>query len=209
MKYAYIRVSTADQCVDRQLDALADYDIDEIFLDRASGKNFDRPAYQRMLDVLKKGDLLIIKSIDRLGRNYEEIQDQWRFLTKEIGVQMYVLDMPLLDTRIENDLMASFVANIVLQILSFVAETERTSIRQRQQEGIAAAKARGVRFGRPKTTVPAGFDKAVEQWRSGVITMETMLEHLSLSRSTFYRILHERQDSTPSVSVRRGRPRKS
>lgn len=149
--YGYARVSTREQKEDRQMIALTEHSVDEknIFVDKQSGKDFNRPHYRKMLRKLKRGDLLYIKSIDRLGRNYEEIQEQWRFLTKEKGVDLYVIDMPLLDTRWGKDLVGTFVSDIVLQVLSFVAENERTNIRQRQAEGIAAAKAKGVRFGRP------------------------------------------------------------
>ena len=150
-KYAYIRVSTKEQNEDRQLLAMKELEIPEkcIFIDKQSGKDFERPFYRKMIKKLKKDDILFIKSIDRLGRNYAEILEQWRILTKEIGIDIVVLDMPLLDTRRGKDLMGTFLSDIVLQILSFVAENERENIRQRQAEGIAAAKARGVRFGRP------------------------------------------------------------
>ena len=149
MRYAYIRVSTKDQNLDRQWEAIKGLDVDEVFADKQSGKDFDRPEYRKMLEKLKNDDLLYVKSIDRLGRNYEEIQDQWRVLTKEKGIDIVVLDMPLLDTRRGKDLLGTFLSDIVLQVLSFVAENERVNIKQRQKEGIAAAKAKGVKFGRP------------------------------------------------------------
>ncbi len=151
MTYGYIRVSTREQNEDRQCIALREADVpaDSIFMDKQSGKDFNRPQYRRLVKKLKPGDLLYIKSIDRLGRNYEEIQNQWRLLTKEKGVDIAVLDMPLLDTRRGKDLVGTFLSDVVLQVLSFVAENERTNIRQRQREGIAAAKKRGMRFGRP------------------------------------------------------------
>ena len=157
--YGYIRVSTREQNEDRQLIALRKLSISEknIFLDKMSGKDFDRPQYRKLVRKLKKDDLLYIKSIDRLGRNYTEILEQWRILTKEKGIDIVVLDMPLLDTRRGKDLMGTFLSDIVLQVLSFVAENERTTIRQRQAEGIAAAKARGVRFGRPPKALPENF----------------------------------------------------
>ena len=157
--YGYARVSTREQKEDHQMIALTEHSVDEknIFVDKQSGKDFNRPHYRKMLRKLKRGDLLYIKSIDRLGRNYEEIQEQWRFLTKEKGVDLYVIDMPLLDTRWGKDLVGTFVSDIVLQVLSFVAENERTNIRQRQAEGIAAAKAKGVRFGRPPRSLPYNF----------------------------------------------------
>ena len=155
--YGYIRVSSVDQNEDRQIVALRGRGIPErnIFMDKQSGKDFDRPQYKRMVKKLKPGDLLCVLSIDRLGRNYEEIQDQWRRLTKEIGADISVIDMPLLDTRNGKDLMGTFIADLVLQILSFVAQNERENIRKRQAQGIAAARARGVRFGRPPRPLPA------------------------------------------------------
>lgn len=153
MKYAYIRVSTKEQNLDRQWEAINGLDVDEVFADKQSGKDFDRPEYQKMLEKLKKDDLLYVKSIDRLGRNYDEILEQWRTLTKEKGIDIVVLDMPLLDTRRGKDLLGTFLSDIVLQVLSFVAENERVNIKQRQMEGIAAAKAKGVKFGRPEKDV--------------------------------------------------------
>ena len=153
MKYAYIRVSTKEQNLDRQWEAIKDLEVDEVFADKQSGKDFDRPEYRKMLEKLKKGDLLYIKSIDRLGRNYDEILEQWRVLIKGKDVDIAVLDMPLLDTRRGKDLLGTFLSDIVLQVLSFVAENERVNIKQRQREGIAAAKAKGVKFGRPKKNV--------------------------------------------------------
>lgn len=157
--YGYIRVSSRDQNEDRQRLAFQELAIPakNVFTDKQSGKDFDRPAYKRMVRRMKKDDLLYIKSIDRLGRNYAEILEQWRILTKENGIDIVVLDMPLLDTRRGKDLMGTFLSDIVLQVLSFVAENERTNIRQRQAEGIAAAKARGVRFGRPPSPLPENF----------------------------------------------------
>ena len=163
MTYGYISVSSRDQNEDRQLAALQTLvPIENIYMDKQSGKDFNRPQYQKMVRRLKKDDLLYIKSIDRLGRNYEEIQNQWRMLTKEKGIDIVVLDMPLLDTRRGKDLMGTFLSDIVLQVLSFVAENERTNIRQRQAEGIAAAKARGVKFGRPPIDPPEQFEKTVK-----------------------------------------------
>mgnify|MGYP000352767898 CR=1 FL=1 len=160
MTYGYIRVSSRDQNEERQLAALqALVPIENIYMDKQSGKDFNRPQYQKMIRRLKKDDLLYVKSIDRLGRNYEEIQNQWRMLTKEKRIDIVVLDMPLLDTRRGKDLMGTFLSDIVLQVLSFVAENERTNIRQRQAEGIAAAKARGVKFGRPPIDPPEQFEK--------------------------------------------------
>ena len=163
MTYGYIRVSSRDQNEDRQLAALQTLvPIENIYMDKQSGKDFNGPQYQKMVQRLKKDDLLYIKNIDRLGRNFEEIQNQWRMLTKEKGINIVVLDMPLLDTRRGKDLMGTFLSDIVLQVLSFVAENERTNIRQRQAEGIAAAKARGVKFGRPPIDPPEQFEKTVK-----------------------------------------------
>ena len=167
--YGYVRVSTREQNEDRQLIALrgAGVSAKNIFMDKLSGKDFERPQYKKLLQKMKKDDLLYIKSIDRLGRSYEEVLQQWRIITKDKGVDIVVLDMPLLDTRRGKDLMGTFLSDIVLQVLSFVAENERTNIRQRQTEGIAAAKARGVRFGRPSRPLPDNFHSICQQWRAG------------------------------------------
>ena len=165
--YGYIRVSSVDQCEDRQRIALQEVGVPNtnIYLDKQSGKDFNRPAYRRLIRKLKRDDLLYIKSIDRLGRNYEEILRQWQVLTKEKKVDIVVLDMPLLDTRRGKDLMGTFLSDVVLQVLSFVAENERASIKQRQAEGIAAAKARGVKFGRPQRALPDNFDEVRRDWQ--------------------------------------------
>ena len=186
--YGYIRVSTREQNEDRQLIALREMSVPEknIFLDKQSGKDFDRPQYTKLVKKIKPGDLLYIKSIDRLGRNYEEIQNQWRVLTKEKGVDIVVLDMPLLDTRRGKDLMGTFLSDIVLQVLSFVAENERSTIRQRQAEGIAAAKARGVKFGRPKTPLPDNFHQIHKEWRSKKLTLNQAANACAMPASTFY-----------------------
>lgn len=185
--YGYIRVSTREQNEDRQLIALREMSVPEknIFMDKQSGKDFDRPAYKRLLRKLKKDDLLYIKSIDRLGRNYLEIQEQWRAITKDKGVDIVVLDMPLLDTRRGKDLVGTFLADIVLQVLSFVAENERTNIRQRQAEGIAAAKARGVRFVRPPKPLPEGFHCAYQRWKSGKCTCTAAAKECGMPLATF------------------------
>ena len=177
--YAYVRVSTRDQNEDRQLMALDGLSIPEknIFLDKQSGKDFERPQYRRLVNI---------KSIDRLGRNYEEILEQWRVLTKEKRVDIVVLDMPLLDTRRGKDLMGAFLSDIVLQVLSFVAENERTCIRQRQSEGIAAAKARGVKFGRPPTPLPDNFHQVHQDWRGKKITLQQAAKACSMPVGTFY-----------------------
>ncbi len=185
--YGYVRVSTREQNEDRQLIALREMSIPEgnIFMDKQSGKDFDRPQYKKLVRKLKKDDLLYIKSIDRLGRNYEEIQNQWRVLTKEKGIDIVVLDMPLLDTRRGKDLMGTFLSDIVLQVLSFVAENERTNIRQRQAEGIAAAKARGVRFGRPPRPLPDNYHSTYQRWKAGAITGTAAAKECGMPLSTF------------------------
>ncbi len=186
--YGYVRVSIKDQNEDRQLIALQEMFIPEknIFVDKQSGKDFKRPMYKRMLRKIKKDDLLYVKSIDRLGRNYGEILEQWRILTKEKGVDIVVLDMPLLDTRRGKDLMGTFLSDIVLQVLSFVAENERENIRQRQAEGIAAAKARGVKFGRPPIPLPANFYEVHKEWRGKKITLKNAAEKCNMPVGTFY-----------------------
>lgn len=191
--YGYVRVSSREQNEDRQLDALRGMEIEErnIFIDKQSGKDFERPQYKRLVRKVRREDLICIKSIDRLGRNYTEIQEQWRYLTKEKGADIVVLDMPLLDTRRGKDLMGTFLSDIVLQVLSFAAENERTNIRQRQAEGIAAAKARGVRFGRPQIIMPEYFGKTVRSWERKEITVEEAVRRCGVSESTFYRRLRE------------------
>lgn len=186
--YGYIRVSSKDQKEDRQQIALKEVGVElrNIYIDKQSGKDFNRPQYKKMLRKLKKDDLLYIKSIDRLGRNYEEILQQWRILTKEKGVDIVVLDMPLLDTRRGKDLMGTFLSNIVLQVLSFVAENERTNIKQRQAEGIAAAKAQGIKFGRPPLPLPDNFYEVHKAWRSKKITLKQAAEACNMPIGTFY-----------------------
>ena len=185
--YGYIRVSTRDQNEDRQLIALRELKIPEknIFMDKQSGKDFNRPQYKRLVRKLKKDDLLYIKSIDRLGRNYAEILEQWRLLTQTKSIDIVVLDMPLLDTRRGKDLMGTFLSDIVLQVLSFVAENERINIRQRQAEGIAAAKARGIRFGRPPKPLPENFHQIYQQWKNGKITGTAAAKLCGMPLSTF------------------------
>ena len=191
--YGYVRVSSLDQNEDRQLIALQEVHIPpkNIFMDKQSGKDFNRPNYKKMIRKLKAGDLLYIHSIDRLGRNYEEIQNQWRFLTKEIGIDVCVIDMPLLDTRNGKDLMGTFIADLVLQILSFVAQNERENIKKRQAEGIAAAKAKGVKFGRPEKQVPANFEKMIAEWEKKRLPLSEILRQCNMSEATFYRRLRE------------------
>lgn len=187
--YGYVRVSTLEQNEARQLTAMAEAGVMDknIFVDKQSGKDFDRPQYLEMVARLEANDLVFILSIDRLGRNYEEIQKQWRILTKEIGVDICVLDMPLLDTRNGKDLMGTFIADLVLQILSFVAQTERDNIKKRQAQGIAAAKARGVLFGRPKLDTPIDFVEIVNDWKAGTMSTADALERCRFSEATFYR----------------------
>ena len=185
--YAYVRVSTREQNEDRQLIAMNELQVPKknIFIDKQSGKDFERPRYKKLIKRLKKDDLLYIKSIDRLGRNYNEIQEQWRILTKEKAVDIFVLDMPLLDTRRGKDLMGTFLSDIVLQVLSFVAENERINIRQRQAEGIAAAKARGVRFGRLPKPLPPNFHTVYQRWKHVEITGTAAAKECGMRLSTF------------------------
>ena len=186
--YGYIRVSSKDQNEDRQLIALNEVGVERknVYLDKKSGKDFDRPQYKKLLRKLKKDDLLYIKSIDRLGRNYEEILQQWRVLTKEKGIDIVVLDMPLLDTRRGKDLMGTFLSDIVLQVLSFVAENERTNIKQRQAEGIAAAKSKGGKFGRPPLPLPDNFYEVHKAWRSKKLTLKEAANACNMPVGTFY-----------------------
>lgn len=191
--YGYVRVSSLEQNEDRQMLALKNVGVSEnfIFVDKQSGKDFERENYIRLVSLLRRGDLLYIMSIDRLGRNYEEILNQWQKLTKKTGIDICVLDMPLLDTRRGKDLMGTFIADLVLQILSFVAESERENIRKRQEQGIAAAKERGVNFGRPEVKMPDDFRSIVKQWENKKINIAEVLERCGMSRSTFYRRLRE------------------
>ena len=193
--YGYARVSGTDQNEDRQMIALHQVGVEDkhIFMDKQSGKDFDRPQYKKMVKKMRHGDLLYVLSIDRLGRNYDEIQHQWRILTKEIGIDVCVIDMPLLDIRRSKDLLGTFVADLVLQVLSFAAHNERDNIRKRQAEGIAAAKARGVHMGRPVINAPPDFDKIVKAWEKKEITMEEAMERCRMSETTFYRRRREMQ----------------
>ena len=192
--YGYVRVSSADQNEDRQLIVINKNNVpkDNVYIDKQSGKDFERPQYKKLVKKLKAGDLIYILSIDRLGRNYEEIQKQWRILTKDIGIDICVIDMPLLDTRNGKDLMGTFIADLVLQILSFVAQNERENIKKRQAQGIAAAKAKGVKFGRPKAKLPENFDEIVKKWRKKDITIKTAIMLSELSESTFRRKAREK-----------------
>ena len=186
-EYGYIRVSSKDQNEERQVIAMREYGLadKQIFIDKHSGKDFNRPAYKRLMRKISPGTILVIKSIDRLGRNYEEILEQWRFITKEKSADIVVLDMPLLDTRNKNDLSGVLIADIVLQLYSYMAETEREFIRRRQSEGIAAAKANGVRFGKPAIQIPADFDEVSERWRNRNINSRQAAINLGVSQGTF------------------------
>ena len=194
--YGYVRVSTAEQNEERQMIELRKLGVSDahIFMDKQSGKDFHRTNYEKMVDLLRQGDLLYVLSIDRLGRNYAEIQNQWRLLTKDIGIDICVIDMPLLDTRNGKDLMGTFIADLVLQILSFVAESERENIRKRQKQGIAAAKERGVRFGRPESKLPKDFGCIVGEWERGNIRLGEVLRMCKVSKSTFYRRLKKMRE---------------
>ena len=205
--YGYIRVSTKEQNEERQVLALKGLQIkaENLFVDKQSGKDFYRPQYERMVRQLKKDDLLYVKSIDRLGRRYGDILEQWRIITKDKGVDMVVIDMPLLDTRRGKDLLGNFISDLVLQILSFVAETERVNIKKRQAEGIAAAKARGVRFGRPRTPLPDNFTAIYSRWKAGEITGTAAAEKCGMPLATFrYRAdIYDKEMLAPEVQNKR------
>jgi len=200
-KYGYVRVSTVYQNEDRQLLEMDKLGIPpkQIYIDKSSGKDFERPQYMKLIKKLKQGDLLYILSIDRLGRNYGEIQEQWRILTKDIGVDICVLDMPLLDTRQGKDLMGTFIADLVLQILSFVAASERDNIKKRQEQGINAAKLRGVKFGRPGLELPDNFEQLVWEVENNRLSVNKAAKQMGISRTTFYRRWKETKDSTENV----------
>lgn len=196
--YGYIRVSTRDQNPERQYQALQEYGVQyrNVYLDMMSGKDFARPQYLKLLHKMRAGDLLIIKSIDRLGRNYDEILEQWRLLTKEKQINIEVIDMPLLNTTTERDgLTGVFISDLVLQILAYVAETERTFIRQRQAEGIAVAKARGVRFGNERVDIPDEFEEYYHQWCNGTLSIRQAATKAGMSYPTFYRRCKEQQNN--------------
>ena len=196
--FGYIRVSTKEQCAERQIIALRNFPVpeDKIFVDKLSGKDFNRPQYQKLLRKLRPGDILVVKSIDRLGRDYEEILNQWRIITKEKRVDIVVLDMPLLDTRqTGKDLTGIFVADLVLQILSYVAQSERENIHQRQMEGIAAAKLRGVRFGRPRKPIPENFSDVKKRWETGIISSRQAARELHIAQDTFLRWVREHRQN--------------
>ena len=206
MIYAYIRVSTKHQNIDRQYEEIKALDIDDkyIYIDRESGKDFDRTKYQKLIKKLKKDDLLIIKSIDRLGRNYHMILEEWSRITKTIGADIKVIDMPLLDTRIEGkNLVGKFISDIVLQVLSFVAENERTNIKQRQAEGIRIAKEKGVKFGRPKATLPPNTNEILDKYINKEINNIEAAKLIGISRGTFFRLVKERKSLNCWVIVKR------
>ena len=186
--YGYVRVSSRDQNEDRQVISMREMQVPEenIFIDKQSGKDFNRPQYKRLLKKVKEGDLIYIKSIDRLGRNYGEIQEQWKLITKDKRVDIYVIDMPILDTRREKNLLGTFISDLVLTLLSYVSENERVTIRQRQAEGIAAAKARGVHFGRTPKPLPENFYEVYQQWKKKKITIDQAAKECGMPKSTFY-----------------------
>lgn len=191
--FGYVRVSTKEQNEDRQLIALREAGIEDryIFIDKQSGKDFNRPKYLALKNILREGDLLVVMSIDRLGRNYQEIKSEWQEITQVIKADIRVLDMPLLDTRQYKDLLGTFIADLVLQVLAFVAEQERVSIKQRQKEGIAAARAKGKHLGRARIEMPEGFEAVYSEWRERTITAKTAMNKLGLKRTTFYKLVKE------------------
>ena len=196
--YGYVRVSSREQNEDRQIIAMKEMQVPEenIFMDKQSGKDFNRPQYKRMLRKVKNGDLIYIKSIDRLGRNYAEILEQWKIITKYKGADLYVIDMPILDTRREKNLLGTFISDLVLTLLSYVAENERTTIRQRQAEGIAAAKARGVHFGRTPKPLPENFYEVYQQWKMKKITVAEAARQCGMPQSTFFNRARKYEMST-------------
>ncbi len=187
--YGYVRVSSHDQNEDRQMIAMEQKGVKKsnIYVDKISGKDFNRPNYKKLMLKLKKGDLLYVQSIDRLGRNYTEIKNQWQKLTCEKQIDVCVIDMPLLDTRNSKDLMGRFIAELVLEILSFVAQNERDNIKKRQAEGVAAAKQRGIKFGRPIKNLPKDFDVIIKKVEDGFMSVEQAVDYCNISRSTFFR----------------------
>lgn len=191
--YGYIRVSTREQNIERQMISLQNAGVKQknIFIDKQSGKNFQRPAYTKMMNRVREGDLIIVKSIDRLGRNYQEIMEQWRIITKEKKADIRIQDMPLLDTTKTKDLLGTFISDVILQLLSFVAENERDNIRQRQAEGIAAAKARGVRFGKPMIPMPDNFPELYIRWETNDISINEFANLCNMGRSTMYKRIGE------------------
>jgi DNA invertase Pin-like site-specific DNA recombinase len=202
--YGYVRVSSVDQNENRQYDAMKELKVEDarIFIDKQSGKDFNRTEWKALVEKLSEGDLLYIKSIDRLGRNYEDIQNQWRVLTKERGVDIAVIDMPLLDTRKGRDLMGTFIADVVLQLLAFCSENERKNIRERQAEGIKSARARGVKFGRPTKKPPENFSDVVKLWERGKITFSEALTQTGFKQATFYNRLRELRNGRKNRSYK-------
>lgn len=204
MIYAYIRVSTRHQNIDRQYEEIKALDIDDrhIYIDKESGKDFDRTKYQKLIKKLKKDDLLIVKSIDRLGRNYHMILEEWARITKTIGADIRVLDMPLLDTRIEGkNLVGKFISDIVLQVLSFVAENERINIKQRQAEGIRIAKEKGVKFGRPKVILPPNTNDILDKYINRELTNTIAAQLIGVSRGTFFRLVKDKKLLKNNVQI--------
>ena len=201
--YGYVRVSTREQNIERQIISLLKAEIDRknIYIDKQSGKDLRRPAYKKMIRHIKEGDLLIIKSIDRLGRNYQEIMEQWRIITKEKKADIRIQDMPLLDTTKTKDLLGTFISDVVLQLLSFVAENERVNIRQRQAEGIAAAKAKGVKFGKPVIPLPDNFPELYQEWTQSHISFEELADICNMGRSTMYKRIGEYRRTLHSEEI--------
>lgn len=196
-RWGYARVSDKDQNEARQLEALDKADVDSryIFIDKQSGKNFDRPQYTALKNALREGDMVVIQSIDRLGRNYNEILNEWRELTKEMMVDIQVIDMPLLDTTLYKDLLGTFIADLILQILAYVAQQEREFNKKRQAEGIAIAKAEGIHMGRPRKAIPDGFDDTYKEWKAGMITARKAMQLLGLKPTTFYNMVRDYEQS--------------
>ena len=191
--YGYIRVSDIDQNEARQIKAMRDAEVDEryILIDKQSGKDFNRPQYQILKNALREGDVLVIKSIDRLGRNYKEINNEWRIITQEIKADIKVLDMPLLDTTLYKDLLGTFISDLILQVLAYVAQQERDNIKQRQAEGIAIAKAQGKHLGRPKAEYPEDFEAVYRKWKEGEFTAKKAMHELDLKTTTFYKLVKQ------------------
>ncbi len=198
-KYGYIRVSDKDQNEARQIDAMTEAGVDEAFIliDKISGKDFERPNYKLLKKVLREGDLLVVESIDRLGRNYREILEEWKCITQRLKVDIKVLDMPLLDTSLHKDLLGEFISNLILQVLAYVAEQERLNIKKRQAEGIAAAKKRGKHLGRPKVEIPENFKEVYEKWNNKEITARAAMKELNLKPTTFYNMVKNYKANKP------------
>jgi DNA invertase Pin-like site-specific DNA recombinase len=195
--FGYVRVSTQDQNIERQLKALEVFEIEprDIYVDKQSGKDFERTEYKNLKRALRAGDVLYIKSIDRLGRNYKMIVEEWNDITKNIKADIVVIDMPMLDTRQHKDLLGTFISDLILNVLSYVAENERATIKQRQKEGIAIAKAQGKHLGRPKAEYPNGWDSVYSEWKENKITAKQAMEQLELKRTTFYKLVKQYEES--------------